>query len=139
MTRQFYTPALTALGEGNIAWDTGDFRVIAVDAADYTFDASHEFLSSVPAGARVAVTGSLTTTAGASGVFDASDTQWTSVTGDVFEALILYCHDGGADNARRLIAYDDEAVNLPYTPSGADISLSFGNSAARVFRIRNAA
>ena len=92
----------------------GALKASIVDSADYTYSAGHEFISSVPVGARVATAtlSGVTTTAGMS---DANDTTFTGVAGDVSEALVLWIDTGyGVDFAvclvlgfrrRRLSAY----------------------------------
>lgn len=109
--------------------DTADVRAILVDGADYTYSAAHDFLDDVAAGARVAVSATLTSPTIASGVFDTADFSWTAVSGDPSEIVILYIHDGGADNARRLIAYFDTGLTgIPITPNGADINFTVNAS-----------
>ena len=116
------------LGAG-LNLSTGDIRAVLVDLADYTYSAAHDFLDDVPAGARVAVTAALGSKTVAAGVFDAADLAFSAVTGDVSEAVILYCHDGGADGARRLIGYFDTGVTgLPVTPNGGDVNLAWNTS-----------
>lgn len=99
-------------------------HIVLVDVADYTYNASHEFLTSVAAGARVAVAGPLLTPTIVGGTFDAADITFTAVTGDPSEALVIYQHTG-TDGTSRLIAYIDTATGLPVTPNGGDILVSF--------------
>lgn len=107
-------------------------RVVLADAADYTYAATHDFLDDVAAGARVAVSGGLTSPTGTDGVFDTADFSFTAVTGDQSEDLILYNHDGngaGADAARQLIAfYDTGMTGMPVTPNGGDINVTVNAS-----------
>lgn len=131
MANAIYTLYKQALldGASDIALDTGDVRVILVDTADYTYSAAHDFLDDVPALARVATSaaglGSKTIT---NGLFDAADVTFSSVTGDVAEALIIYIHTG-TESTSRLVAYFDTGVtNLPVTPNGGDITVSWNAS-----------
>lgn len=108
---------------------TGDIRAILIDTDDYSYNAAHDFLDDVAAGSRVAVSAALGSKTTTNGTFDAANATFSAVTGDVSEALILYCHDGGADAARRLIAYFDTGVTgLPVTPNGGDITVSWNAS-----------
>ena len=89
---------------GDIALDTNDIRVILVDTALYTVNLStHDFLDDIAAGARVAVSGALTTKTTTLGVFDADDKTITAVTGATVEAVVLYVHTG-VESTRYLIA-----------------------------------
>lgn len=116
-------------GDSNIDVDDGDVRAILVDLADYTYSSGHDFLDDVPSGARVATSSALQNTTVANGLFDADNITWSAVTGDVSEAVIIYIHDGGADNARRLVAYFDTGITgIPVTPNGGDINLNFNAS-----------
>lgn len=109
----------------NVDIENGDVRAVLVDGADYTYSAAHDFLDDVVAGARVAVSGALTANTVADGVFDTANFTWTAVTGDVSEIIIVYIHDGGADSARRLVAYYDTGITgIPVTPNGGDINVT---------------
>lgn len=101
-----------------------DVRAILIDSADYTFSQSHDFLDDVPAGARVAVTGTLAVASVTNGTLDVADGVWTAVTGDQSEAVLFYDHNGGADSARRLMCFFDSSITgAPVTPSGGNINL----------------
>lgn len=115
-------------GGSNTNLSSGTVKVILVDTADYTYSASHEFLSSVPSGARVATSSALGSKSVTNGVFDAADFTFSSVTGDQSEALIIYI-DTGVEGTSRLVAYIDTGVTgLPVTPSGSDIDVVFNAS-----------
>ena len=109
--------------------NTDDIRVVLSDAADYTFNSTHDFLDDVPAGARVAVSSTLTSPTIVDGVFDTADFTFTSVTGDQSEQIILYNHTGGSDAARGLIEFLDTGMTgMPVTPNGGDINVTIHSS-----------
>lgn len=115
-------------GAANVALDTGDVKVILVDLADYTYNAAHDFLDDVPAGARVATTAALGSKTIVNGLFDAADSVFTAATGDVSEALIFFI-DTGVEATSRLVAFFDTSVTgLPVTPNGGNITLTFNAS-----------
>jgi hypothetical protein len=121
--------------DGSIDWDTDDIREILVDVADYTVNlATHDNLDDVPAGARVAVSTSLTGKTKTDGVADANDVTMSLVTGDPSEAIILYKHTG-TESTSRLIAYIDTATGLPVTPNGGDIITQWDNGANKIFKL----
>jgi hypothetical protein len=135
MSNSLYTKAKQGLISGNIDLDTDDIRAVLVDGADYTPNlASHEFLSSIPAGARVAVSGALQNKTVTDGVFDADDIVIAAVSGDQFEYIVLYKHTG-SDATARLIYLIDTATGLPCTPNGSDITLSWDSGANKIFKL----
>lgn len=136
MTQQKYLKANQSLGKAEINLESDDVKVIFIDAADYTVDlAADQFLSDIPVAARVAISGSLTgKVVGVDGVFDANNIVLSSVTGDEFEAVVLFV-DTTVEATSRLISYDDTPVQLPVTPDGTDITVEWDNGANKIFRI----
>jgi hypothetical protein len=137
MANACYTPFINSYltqGANQVDLDADDIRLILVDAADYTVDlTAHDFLDDVPGAARVA-TVALTGESVSGRVFDANDATFTAVTGDPSEALILYKHTG-TESTSRLIAYIDTATNLPVTPNGGDITVTWDNGANKIFKL----
>jgi len=121
MANALYDTAKAAMLRGEINLLSDDLVAYAVDTADYTFSASHEGLTDLTVAARVAVTGNLAGKAvSTSGNFDSDDPVLPSVTGDQFEAVVLY--DVTSDN---LIGYYD---GLSQTPSGNNITINVNAS-----------
>ncbi|WP_423833346.1 hypothetical protein [Streptomyces manipurensis] len=102
---------------GDIDLAADDIRAVIVDTADYTYNAGHDFLDDVAAGARVAVSGALASKTITGGVFDAADVTFTAATGDSVEAIVLYKHTG-SDATSPLVAYID---GVSVTPNGGNI------------------
>ena len=134
MASVVYPKAKEQFLQGGINLSTADVRAVFVDAADYTYNAAHDFLDDVAAGSRVGVSGALTTKTFTNGVFDADDITVSSVSGDQFEAVILYVHTG-SDATARLIAYIDSGSGLPFTPSGGNITITWDNGANKIFAL----
>jgi hypothetical protein len=111
----------------NSSLTAGTVRAMLVDTADYVYSDTHEFLSSVGAGARVATSAALASKTVVDGVFDAADTVFSAATGDPSEAMILYI-DTGVDATSRLVVYLDTETGLPVTPNGADINVAWNAS-----------
>ena len=122
--------------DGSIDWDTDDIRQILVDIGAYTVNlATHVFLSSIAAGARIAVSGALAGKTKTAGVADADDVTHLSVSGASVEAIVFYKHTG-SDATARLICYVDSASSgLPVTPNGGDITVQNDNGANRIFKL----
>lgn len=103
--------------------ENGDVKIILIDSADYTYSSSHQYLSDVAAGARVATSGNLSGKTITNGVFDSSDVSFGAVTGDQSEAIIMYL-DSGVESTSRLVGFFDTGVTgLPVTPNGGNITV----------------
>jgi hypothetical protein len=105
-------------------------KMILVDTGQYTYSATHEFLSDVPSGARVAISGNVAnkTVAAGDGTLDCDDFALTSVSGLSVEAVIFY-YDTGTAGTSRLICYMDTGVTgLPLTPNGGDVNVTINAS-----------
>ena len=135
MANALYDKGREGFLDGSIDWDTDDIRCILIDAADYTVDlAAHDNLDDIPAAARVAVSGAITSKTVAAGVADAADVTFSSVSGDVSEAIVIYKHTG-TESTSRLIAYIDSATGLPVTPNGGDITVQWDSGASKIFKL----
>jgi len=135
MANALYNKGREGFLDGNIDWDTDDIRCILIDTADYTVDlATHDNLDDVPAIARVATSGALTSKTVTDGVADAADVTLSSVTGDQCEAIVIYKHTG-TESTSRLIAYIDTATGLPVTPNGGDITIQWDSGANKIFKL----
>jgi hypothetical protein len=136
VSNQVYGKAREAWAGGLINWGTGTtgaaIHLDFVDLADYTVSiASHEFRSSVPVGARVATAGPLVGKSATLGALDATDHTVTGVTGDQFEAVILFVNTG-SDATSRLLIFIDTASGLPGTPVGGDFTVAWDNGANKI-------
>jgi len=102
---------------------TGTVKVALVDTGTYTYSAAHEFQSSLSGVVGTAQTiGTKTYT---NGVFDGADVTFTAVTGATVEAIVIYI-DTGSSATSRLVAFIDTGVtNLPVTPNGGDITITW--------------
>jgi len=127
MANVMYPKAKDGFLGGDIALDSDNLKAVLVDTASYTYSDSHEFLSDIPAGERVATSADLTGKTIVDGTFDSDDIVYTAVTGDPCEALVLY-QDSGTESTSRLILYIDTATGLPVTPDGTNINVSINAS-----------
>jgi len=133
MANALYGKARQAFLTGGLNWSSMTAKLVLVDSADYTLDIDvHEFLSDIPAGARVATSGALQNKTSVLGVADADDILIAGVTGDRFEAVVLYS-DTGTAGTSRLIAYWDSATGLPLTPNGGNVITTF--NALGIFKL----
>ena len=115
------TSILSAL----VDFTSDNFRVVLIDTGTYTYSAAHEHhddLSGI-----VATSANLTTPAVSSGVFDAVDETFSSVSGSTIEAYVLY-KNSGASATSDLLFYVDSASEFPITPNGGDITIVWNGS-----------
>lgn len=135
MASAVYPKALEAFLSGLIDLLNDDIRCVLVDTADYTYDAAHDFLADVAAGARVSTSAAMTGKSVTDGVFDADDVTLPGATGDQSEAVIIYQHTGNDATARLIVFIDQATSGLPVLPNGGDILLQWSNSASRIFKL----
>ena len=134
MSNALYDKGRNAFLDGNIDWTSDTIKAILIDTDDYTVNlATDDFLDDVPGASRVA-TATLAGKAAVDGVADASDTVFSSVTGDVSEAIVVY-KDTGTEATSALIAYIDSATGLPVTPNGGDITVQWDSGANKIFKL----
>jgi hypothetical protein len=135
MSNALYDLGREAFLAGDIAWDTDNIKCVLVDTADYTVNlATHQYLSDVTAGGRVATSANLASKTIAAGVADAADVVLSSVSGDESEAIVIY-QDTGVEGTSRLIAYVDTATGLPVTPNGGDITIQWDSGVNKIFKL----
>lgn len=110
--------------------DTDIIKATLIDSADYTFSAAHDFYGGatpdVAAGAKVSESAQLGSPTITNGTFDTADFTWSSVTGDVSEAIILW--DDSITDDRLVAFYDTGMTGMPVTPNGGDINVTVNGS-----------
>lgn len=133
MPTGLYDLARQAFLNADIDWTADTIRCVFIDAADYAVDlVTHQFLSSVPAGARVGTPQVLAGKTSTAGTADANDVVFAGLAGDQSEAILIY-QDTGVEATSRLIAYIDVGINLPVTPGGANVTVEWSSSG--IFRL----
>lgn len=135
MTAALYDHGRQAFLNADIDWSSDDIRVLLVHEPEYTVDlVNHQYLSSIPAPARVATSPLLAGKTSTAGVAGASNTVFTALTGAVVHAVVLF-QDTGDPATSRLIAYNNEYPSLPFTPNGGDLTIEWDSGADRIFRL----
>jgi len=132
MSNLWYDKVLTKIGRGQLDLNSlTDPRIIAIEDGLYSFSQTHEFLSDVIAGARVATTALVSDVFGTpEGWFDANDVVFTTPTaGKIVNALIIY--DNLASEAiSPLLLFIDDANILPIiTESSKDLEIEWQGTA----------
>lgn len=106
---------------------TDGVYAVLVDTGTYTYSAAHQFYSSLSG--IVGTEQRITTPTVTTGTFDGDNVTFTAVTGNSAEAIVLFRKNSGANTTWRLVAYIDTGVtNLPVTPNGGDISITWNAS-----------
>jgi hypothetical protein len=100
---------------------------VALVTAGYTYSAANQFYSSVSASVvgTPQTIGSKTFT---DGVFDGGDVTFTAVTGSQVVSLVLYIDTGSAATSPLVAFLDTGVTNLPVTPNGGDITITWNAS-----------
>lgn len=129
MASTIYTPAKAKLSARTVNLTTDTIKAVLVDTGAYTFSAAHEFLSDIPAGARIATSPALGGKSDYYGFFDANDVTFTAVatgtgTGAASEAIVLF-KDTGTAGTSSLVAFLDNGTGLPVTSNGGDITVTW--------------
>jgi hypothetical protein len=135
MSNTLYDKGRQRFLEAQFNWLTDTVKVLLVNTSSYTANFStHEFLSDVSAGARVAGPVSLASKTSTGGAADAADITFTAVSGSAIGAIIIY-KDTGTEGTSPLIAYIDTATGLPITPNGGDIIVTWDNGPNKIFKL----
>jgi hypothetical protein len=134
MANALYDTGRNAFLRGDLSWNSNTFKVVLLSSSYTSNLSTHQYLSSIPGGARVATSSALTTLFPGAGVADASDITFTSVSGSQVTQFVIY-RDTGVEATSQLVALFDTAINLPITPNGGDITLTWSNDTNRIFKL----
>jgi len=120
--------------KGEFALASDNIKAVLV-ATTYAVNlATHQFLSDISSGDRIATSGNLANKTTAAGVFDADDVTYTAVSGAQISFIVLY-KDTGVPSTSRLIAYIDTVTGFPFTPSGSDVAIIWANTSSKIFKL----
>lgn len=97
---------------------------VALVTAGYTYSAANQYYSAVSSSV-VGTPQTLGNKTFADGVFDADDVTFTAVTGSQAVALVIYIDTGNAATSPLVAFIDTGVTNLPVTPNGGDISITW--------------
>ena len=129
MANRLYPKYKEALLGAGVNLATGTIKAQLVDTGAYTYADTDQFLSAIPAAARIGAAVTLASKTVVGGTFDADDIAFTSVpagsgTANAAEAIVIY-RDSGAAASSELIAIIDTATGLPITPNGGNVSVTW--------------
>ena len=136
MANAIYPKAKEAFLSADIDMTANTIKIALVDLGAYTYNAAHEFHSSlagIPTNGTVTVGTNKTVT---NGVFDADDITFTAVpVGNTLEALVLFKDTGDPATSPLLVFIDNVTSGLPVTPNGGNISVTFDATANKIFAL----
>lgn len=121
MANVLYPSAKQSMLSANLDMPSEDIKAALIDTNDVTYSAAHTVYSDISAGVvgtPVILTGKSFT----GGVFDSDDPTWTGVSGDQFEAIVLYLDTGVAGTSPLIAWYDTSITGLPMTPVSGNIT-----------------
>lgn len=134
MANALYNKGREKFLTSSVSWSADTIKVALVDTGVYTPNlTTDEFYTSISA-AVVGTPQTLGTKTTTDGVADAADVTFTAVTGASCEAIVIY-KDTGVAGTSPLIAYIDTATNLPVTPNGGNISITWDNGTNKIFKL----
>jgi hypothetical protein len=138
-----YDKGRQAFLEGSVHWLTDSIKATLVDTGTYTVNlTTQQYMNTntVSSVSRIGTATALTGLTSYSGIADATDLTFTSVSGLSVEALIIWKDGGGSGTTVSgitdlLLAYIDTGTGLPFTPSGGDVIIQWDNGTNKIFKL----
>lgn len=136
MANRYYTLGRQAFLEGGIAWLSDNIKCVLCDTSIYTpATSTDQYMGvAIASGARVAISGNLASKSSTGGTANAANLTFSAVSGAQCSLLAIY-KDSGAVNTSPLILAIDTASNLPVTPNGGDINVSWDTGTNKIFTL----
>lgn len=137
MANAIYPKYKTALASGAANTDldtntsTDGIYAALVDTGTTAYSATHEFYSDISSAVVGTPQRIVNNTVGvvAQGVVDGDNVTYTAVSGASCEAIVIYRQNSGANTTWRLVCFlDTGQTNLPVTPNGGDITITWNAS-----------
>jgi hypothetical protein len=100
---------------------------VALVTSGYTYSGTNQFYSSVSASV-VGTPQTLGSKTFTNGVFDAANVLFTAVSGSQVVSLVIYIDTGSAATSPLVAFIDTGVTNLPVTPNGGDIAITWNAS-----------
>lgn len=128
MANALFTPAKVSFLTAGFSLSSSNIKAVLVDhGTDTPVPSTDQYLSDIGAGARIGTSSNLGSKTTTGGVFDAADTTISAVSGASVESIVTYVDSGSAASSN-LVVYQDTGTNLPVTPNGGDITISWNAS-----------
>lgn len=128
MANALYDSGRNGFLKGEFNWSSDTFKVILL-SSQYTVNlSSHTTTANI--GGTVAISSGLTTLVPGDGVADANDITISGVAGTTVTQFVIF-----HDSSKKLIAHINDSTNLPFTPSGGNVTLQWDNGANKIFKL----
>lgn len=139
----FFPKGREAFAKGQVDWTSATIKAVLINTTSsdgagnyYTPDDSHQYLSSVTAGARIGTATALSTKTATLGILDADDLTFSSVTSSyTADAIVIYKEDGGGESSSPLLMLISTATGLPVTPTGGNIVVQWDNGTNKIAKL----
>lgn len=115
---------------GGVDLLSNTLKCVLIDSADYTYSAAHQYLSDVPAAARVGVPQTLGTKSVTNGVFDAANVTFPGATGDPTEQALIYIYTGDESTSRLVVLTPVAAI-----PNSGDLTVQWDDGVNKIFAL----
>jgi|SRR6266850_6271595 len=136
----FYEKAMKSFCDGDFTLLSSNIDMVLVrtGGGHYVVDlVNDQFLSAIALADRVSTSAFFTTKAtslaGVGGIFSCDNSKFSAPPAGAACGAIVIVQDTGVAGTSRLICYIDNYAGLPYTPTGADATVSF--PAGGIFQI----
>jgi len=136
MANFIYKKAKEAMLNGQININSTNLKFLFVNSSNYSPNQNtNQFLSDIPANARVYTSTAINNVSTNLGVLDANDVV-INYEGTAFQAVVLY-QSGNTDQDSRLISFIDTSEGLPFAQTSESVSLSiqWDNSSTKIITI----
>jgi hypothetical protein len=133
MTNALYGKGRERFLKGEIDWLSDTFKVSLLSSAYTVAIDTHEFYSDLTGEVAVETFPLLSRTA-TLGVADGQNVTFSTVSGSTVESIVIW-QQKSSDETSPLVAYIDDATNLPITPNGGDITVAWDSGAFRIFKL----
>lgn len=134
MTNALYGKGRERFLKGEIDWLNDTFKVSLLDSTYTVAIDTHEYYSDLTGEVAVETFPLLSRTA-TLGVADGQNVTFSTVSGSTVESIVIWKDSLGGAGSSPLVAYIDDATNLPITPNGGDITVAWDSGAFRIFKL----
>jgi len=128
MANSLYDSGRDGFLKGEFNWSSDTFKVILLSSAYSVNLSSHTTTANI--GGTVAISSALSTLVPGSGVADANDITLSSVAGTTVTQFVIF-----HDSSKKLVAHINDSTNLPFTPSGGNVTLQWDNGVNKIFKL----
>lgn len=135
MTNAVYPKAKELMLGAGLNLLSATVQAILIDTSLYTYSAAHQYLSDIPAGARVGTPQTLTGKSITNGVFDAADPSWSGLSGTPSIEAVALVVNTGTESTSPLLAFFDTATGLPISSGATGGTVAWDNGASRIFAV----